>query len=66
MNTVISYVMSYVMNPVMSYVMNHVMSYVMNPIKCKIEIMCVFLASIDHGDFVNKREQKTNKFYCSF
>ena len=51
MNPVMKPVMNYVLNSVM----NHVMNYDMYPVKCQMEIMLVFIASIDHCDLVRFR-----------
>ena len=56
MNHVMNPVMNHVMNPVMNPVISHIKKYVMNPLnvklKCLMEIMSVFIASIDHCDLV--------------
>ena len=55
-NPFMNLVMDPVMNPVMNPVISHIKKYVMNPLNVKLkyqmEIMSVFIASIDHCDLV--------------
>ena len=55
-NPFMNLVMNPVMNPAMNPVTSHIKKYVMNPLdvklKCQMEIISDFIASIDHWDLV--------------